>query len=70
MMFTLSHGQSSVECGFAVNKQFSFEKLKRKSLIILRQVTNHMSASEETPKEVQITRDILHYVKDASWKCK
>ena len=29
-----------------------------------------MSASDETPKKVQITRDMLHYVKDASWKYK
>ena len=29
-----------------------------------------MSASEETPGEVQITRDMLHYVKDASQKYK
>ena len=29
-----------------------------------------MSASEETHEEVQITRDVLHYVKDASRKNK
>ena len=28
-----------------------------------RRVEDHMSASEETPKEVQITRDMLHFVK-------
>ena len=29
-----------------------------------------MSRSEETPEEVQITRDMLHYVKDATGKYK
>ena len=29
-----------------------------------------MSASDETTKEVHITRDMLHYVKDASQKYK
>ena len=69
-MFTLSHRQSSVERGFAVNKQFSIENLKEKSLIALRRVANLMSASEEIPEDVQITRDMLHYVKDASRKYK
>ena len=69
-MSTLSHGQSSVECGFTVNKQLSIENLKEKSLIALRWVADHMSASEEIPEEVQITRDMSHYVKDASEKYK
>ena len=66
IMSTLSHGQSSVECGFMVNKQFSIENLEEKSLTALRRVADHMSASEETPEEVQITRGMLHYVEDAS----
>ena len=67
---TLSHGQSSVERGLTVNKLFSIENLKEKSLIVQRRVADHMSASEETTEEVQITRDMLHYVKDASRKYK
>ena len=51
IMSTLSHGQSSLEGGFTVNKQFSIENLKEKSLITLRWVADHMSASEETPKK-------------------
>ena len=70
IMFTLSHGQSSVKRGFTVNKQFSIENLKEKSFIALRRVTDHMLASEETPVEVQITKYMLHYVKDASRKYK
>ena len=31
-------------------------------------MANHKSAPEETPEEVQITRDMLHYIKDASRK--
>ena len=59
IMSTLSHGQSSVERGFMANKQFSIENLKEKSLIGLCRVADHMSASEETPGEVQNTRDML-----------
>ena len=70
IMFTLSHGQSSVARGFTVEKQFSVKNLKEKSLITLRRVADHMSASEETPKEIQITTDMLHYVRDASRKYK
>ena len=44
--------------------------MKEKSFIALRRVADHTSASEETPEEVQITRDMLHYVKDASRKYK
>ena len=33
-------------------------------------VEDHMAASEETPEKVQITRDMLHYVKEASRKYK
>ena len=70
IVITFSHGQSSVECQFTINKQFSIENLKEKSLIALRRVTDHISASEEIPKEVQITRDMLHYFKDAKRKYK
>ena len=70
IIITSIHGQSSGNSGFTVNKQFSIKNLKEKSLIALPHVTDHMSASEETPKEVQITRDMLHYVKDASQKYK
>ena len=70
VMSTLSHGQSSVGRGFTVNKQLSIENLTEKSLIALRRVADHMSTSEENPEEVQITRDMLHYVKDASRKYK
>ena len=62
-MFTLFHGQSSVERRFTVNKQFFIANLKEKPLTALRWVEEHMSASDKTPKEVQITRDMLHYVK-------
>ena len=47
IMSTLPHGQSSVERGFMVNKQFSIENLKEISLIALHQVTDHISASEK-----------------------
>ena len=61
ILLTLSHGQASLELGFTVNKQFSIENLKEKSLIGLRRVTDHMSASEETPEEIQVTRYVaLH----------
>ena len=40
---TLSHGQSSVERWFTVNKQFSIDNLKEKSLIALCRVADHMS---------------------------
>ena len=42
--------------------------MNEKSLIALPWVANHKSAPEETPEEVQITRDMLHYIKDAVWK--
>ena len=31
---------------------------------------DYMSASEEPPKEVQITRDMLYYIKETSQKYK
>ena len=33
-------------------------------------MADHVSTSEETAEEVQITRDVLYYVKDVNWKYK
>ena len=70
IMPTLAYGQSSVERGFMVNTQFSIENVKGKSLIGLCRVADHMSASEETPEEVHVTKNMLHYVKDVNQKHK
>ena len=70
IIITLPRGRSFVERGFTVNKQFSIENLKEKSLITLPRLADHMSASEETTEEVQSTRNMLHYLKDASRKYK
>ena len=72
IMFTLSYGHSSVERGFTVNISLavSIENLKKKSLIAQLRVADHVSTSEETAEEVQITRDVLYHVKDVNWKYK
>ena len=44
--------------------------MKKKSLIALFWVADLMSASEKISKKVQMTRDTLHYVKDARLKYK
>ena len=59
-----------VEHEFTVNKQFSIKNLKEKSLIELRWVQTICQHQKNPPKEVQITRDMLYYIKETSQKYK
>jgi hypothetical protein len=66
LVFVLSHGQSSIERGFSINKQLLVENLKEKSLIALRLIEDHMSSFEETPESIKINREMVQNVKRAS----
>ena len=70
MIFTLSHGQSSIERGFSFNKQILVENLKERSLITLCRIEDHMTSCGESPHEIQITRDMLQHVKQANHRYK
>ena len=58
LVFVLSHGQSSIERGFSINKQLLVENLKEKSLIALRTIEDHLSSSGETPESIKIGREM------------
>ena len=58
MIFTLSHGQSSIEQSFRINKQFLVENLKTKSLIALRTIEDHMSPNGRSPQNIEISKDM------------
>ena len=66
MIFTLPRGQSSTEHGFSVNKQFVIEKLKSESLVALHTIQEHMSSTQQTPSNLEITRELLKHTKQAS----
>lgn len=66
LVFVLSHGQSSIERGFSINKQLLVENLKEKSLIALRTIEDHLSSSGETPESIKIGREMQQHARKAS----
>ena len=66
LVFVLSHGQSSIERGFSINKQLLVENLKEKSLIALHTIEDHLSSSGETPESIKIGREMQQHARKAS----
>ena len=62
----LSHGQSSVELGFSVNKNLLVENLQDSSLIVQHLVLDHMIANYFKPHTFPIDRNLIRSVKSSS----
>ena len=57
LVCTLSHGQSSVEKGFSIKKEYLVENLQEESLILaLPKVNAHMLENNLTPIYINITK--------------
>ena len=56
LVCTLSHGQSSIERGFSINKEHLVENLQEESLIALRIINDHMFANNLTPININISK--------------
>ena len=64
----MSHGQSSVEGRFSINKEHLVENLQEELLITLRIINDHMLANNLTPSNIQISKAMLENIK-ASNQC-
>ena len=65
LVFTSSHGQSSIERGFSINKEHLVENLQEGSLIALRIINDHMFANNLTPININISKEMMTNVKFA-----
>ena len=59
MIFTLSHGQASVERGFSVNKELLVENLMEESIESQRMVYDHIRSADKPITEIPITNDLI-----------
>lgn len=59
LIFTLSHGQASVERGFSVNKELITENLEEISIISQRTVYDHILELGKPIHEVPLSNDLL-----------
>lgn len=58
-VFTLSHGQASVERGFSVNKELLVENLQCQSLVSQRMVYDHVISTEKSITELPIDKELV-----------
>ena len=59
MIFTLSHGQASVERGSSVNKKLLVENLMEESIESQRMVYDHIRSADKPITEIPITNDLI-----------
>ena len=59
MIFTLSHGQASVERGFSVNKELLVENLMEESVKSQKMVYDHIRSADKPITEIPITNDLI-----------
>ena len=59
MIFTLSHGQASVERGFSVNKELLVENLMEESIKSQRMGYDHICSADKPITEIPITNDLI-----------
>ena len=65
MLLTLSHGQTSVERGYSVNKDLLVENMQEKTVVALRMVYDSVSATGEHFTEVPFTPKLKWHIKAA-----
>ena len=58
-IFVLSHGQSSTERGFSINKQLLVENLQEKSLVSQRIVYDHINSNNVAIHQYQLPNDLV-----------
>lgn len=63
LIFTLSHGQASVERGFNDNNVVLKDNISSNSVIARRFLKNYMRVNDVQPSKIQISRELLKSVK-------
>ena len=59
----MSHGQSTIERGFSVNKEYIKENQSENCLVSLRIVYNHLTSKKVTASSITITADMMKSVR-------
>ena len=70
ILFTLSHGQASVERGFSENNQVLAQNMKVESIISRRLIKDHMVSNDLQPHTIDISREMMLSVKMAHQRYK
>ena len=65
IVFTLSHGQASVERGFSVSKNLLVENLQESSLIAQLRVVDYMDANCYEPYHFPMKKDLIQSVRNS-----
>ena len=68
VVFTLSHGQSSIERGFSLNKSVLADNISNKSIVSRRSIKDHMLSNYLKPHTIIITNKLLLDMKSSRMK--
>ena len=63
ILLTLSHGQASVERGFSENNTVLAQNMKVESIVARRLIKHHLVSSCLKPQAIDITNEMMLYVK-------
>ena len=69
-IFTLGHGQASIERGFSINSNMLSENMKEISLVSRRIINNFMLSNKSKVHQVEINMEMIKAVSSASLKYK
>ena len=70
LIFTLGHGQASIERGFSINSNMLSENMKEKSLLSRRTIKDFMVSNKLKAPKVEINNEMTKAVRNASLKYK
>ena len=59
IIFTVSHGQASMECGFSLNDSLSQTDITPETIISKRLIKDYILANKITVDKVDTTRDMI-----------
>ena len=65
LIFCLNHGQSAVERGFSMNKEYIKENRSENCLVSLRIIHNHLTSKKVTASSIIITADMIKSTRSA-----
>jgi len=69
-IFTLSHGQASIERGFSINSNMLSENMKEKSLISCRTIKDFMVSNKLKAREIEMNNEMIKAFRSASLQYK
>ena len=58
-IFTFSHGESQIECGFSISKSLLIENMHEKSICAQRLVSDFVKSSNKEVHEIEIENELI-----------